>query len=126
MPSHSYYVQWTNGARTTAKTVTETAAAEVNVEETIAPSSTDVQVNIALDVSAMKSAYLLATADMTLETNSGSAPDATINLTANVPKAWYTGANGTNPFGAVDVTKVYVTSTDGGTLTMNCLQDPTP
>ena len=126
MPSHSFGVTWSNGSTTVAKTATVTADEQIELQATLSASSTNVLHTLALDVSEMKAAYLCCTADCTVKTNSSSAPDATINLTANVPVCWYTGGNGSNPFITTDVTKVYLTCADGGTIYIAALQDPTP
>lgn len=130
MASHSLYRQWTNGARTFAKTISTTGGLEVNLDETIPPSSTNLTIALTLDVSAVKSVYLLADAAMTVKTNSTSAPDKTITLAANEPVEWVTGDNtavgDACPWGAVDVTVIYVTSSAGGQLVACNLVDPTP
>ena len=126
MPGHTYTITWTNGASTVTKSTAVTADEQVELSATIPGSSANLQHTMHLDVSAMSSAFLLCTAAATVKTNSSSAPDATITLTANVPVCWYTGGGGTNPFGAVDVTTIYVTCADGGTLYIGALQDPTP
>lgn len=126
MPYHAYTIAFTNGATTVTKTATVSAEEQVELVTTLPASSTNVLHTLALDVSEMKSLYLCCTAAATVKTNSSSAPDATVSLTANVPVCWYTGGGGTNPFGTTDVTKVYVTCADGGELYILALQDPTP
>lgn len=104
---------------------TVTDNGESNREVPLAPGSTNVQIDIALDVSQMKSAFLMCTAACTLKTNSTSAPDATITLAAGAPIPWVAAWGGTNPYGGTDVTKVYATCADGGTLYLFHVVDAT-
>ncbi len=110
--------------------VASSGGLEVNVDETIAGSSTDLAVAFACDVSQLKSLFILATAAMTIETNSGSASDNTITLAANVPFSW------TNQDGldlrdtgetaiTTDIASLFVTSSAGGSLKIRALVDPT-
>lgn len=106
--------------------VTELTASdegENNRDVVVPANSTDLLVAYTLDYSQCKGFFLLADANMTIETNSSSAPAQTITLTANVPVAWMTGA-GVCPITA-DVTALYVTSVAGGNLTIRSLIDAT-
>jgi len=91
---------------------------------TLEADSADVEVDLDVDVSAAKGAVLFATADVTIKTNSSSEPDDTINLSANRDLSWITG-QGNCPF-TVDVTKLYVTCANGGTLKVWVYSDSTP
>ena len=82
----------------------------------IAANQTNKQVSIAFDKDTLKAIVLVATADMTLETNSGSAADTTILLKANQPFVWDDENGAPNPFSAADVTTCYITNTTAGTL----------
>jgi hypothetical protein len=62
---------------------------------------------------------------MTIKTNSDSAPDQSIVMTAGQVIPWYNTGGTDNPL-TDDVTKIYVTSTPGGQLTILYGQDPTP
>lgn len=62
-----------------------TGGAKVELEETIADSSTDLAVGFPLDVSAVKAIAIVADQDITIEINDGSSPDNEIALTAGVP-----------------------------------------
>lgn len=103
---------------------TATAEAIDKRSVTLAEDATNVEILQTLDVSEVKGLVLLCSADATLKTNSTSAPDDTINLTAGRAVSWLTG-QGVNPLTA-DVTKFYATCADGGTLQMWFLSDPTP
>lgn len=101
---------------------------EQNIDETIPDASTDLEVSFTQDVSQAQSVFLLASCDMTLDTNNNVTPAATVALLANVPKVWtmHDGAS-RHPFGATDVTKLFITNASGaaGTLKIRSLDDPT-
>ncbi len=109
-----------------ATTHSAAALAEV-LAESIPENSTDLQVDIAFPKATLVVLYMLATADMTIETNNSGTPDDTINLKANAPLIWVAAdAYHANPVNNADVTKVYVTNTTAGTLDIRALYDPTP
>ncbi len=74
----------------------------------------------------MQSLYLYSDVALTIKSNSSASPAATINLPAAEALIWPNGG-AANPFGATDVTALYITGPAGaGTFTMRCLLDPTP
>lgn len=104
------------------------AGAEIAIDETIAGGTTDNAVTFALDVSAAVAVYIVSDQAIKIETNGGDAPDATINLAANVPLVWKdSDAAAGNPFGSDDVTGLFVTNdTDAAAnLKIRVLYDPT-
>jgi hypothetical protein len=94
---------------------------------TVPGASVDLLINLAIDYSELESFYMLSDRDMTIETNSGSAPGDTIALKAGKPLVWYSGSYFACPF-TVDVTKLYATLASGvdATLKVEVLQDATP
>lgn len=100
-------------------------------EETIPKNSTDLALVIAMDVSALRGLYICSDVNLTIETNSGSAPDNTIALKAGVPLTW-TNEGGNAYFACpftVDVTTIYATNADltnDATLEIQLSYDPTP
>lgn len=117
-------IQRSSGAPV-SKTVSKTGGQELNISETIAAAASNALLAFALDVSQLKSCYIVASGAMTIETNDSGTPDATITLTADEPVVYYAGQGQDNPFGATDVDALYVTSTPGGLLEIYCLVDPT-
>lgn len=97
----------------------------VTLSETIAALAADVQHALVIDVSAIKALRILATGAMTIETNSTSSPGQTIVLVADRPYVWNNGDLSACPL-TVDVTTIYVSSTPGGQLDIECLYDATP
>lgn len=129
--SHRTTISWSDGANAITGTITNTPGLSIEVQETIPASSTDLLVNIAIDNSTVQELIMLASGgDMTIETNSGSAPAATISLVDGKPLFWNsTGGYSSlanSPIGSTDVTKIYVTSTAGGTLYIGVGCDATP
>jgi hypothetical protein len=108
-----------------SKAIENTGGLEANLSESIAASQTNLQLNYALDVSAVKSFYMVASVDMLVETNSGGSPVDTINLRANEPYDWHVNAYNTFKFGT-DITALFITNTLAGTLEIRCVVDVTP
>jgi hypothetical protein len=114
------------GATQITKTSLHTGAAKQSIEETVPDSSTDLEIAFALDVSQLKSIYIVSDQDITLETNSGSAADDTIALVAGVPYIWHSDSYHTCLLGT-DITELYATNASGtdATLQIEALYDPT-
>jgi hypothetical protein len=128
MPTHSLTRGWQRNSDITSKRQDITADGELTAEIAVPDSSTDLQATVAIDVSAMKSLFLLSDQDVTIETNSGSAADDTITLKAGIPLIWENVSGYyTNPLGT-DVTDLYITNDSGSsaTVTLRVLQDVTP
>jgi len=117
----------TTGGESIARNKTYSASSRVTLDETVADGQTDKQVTVALDVSAVKAFYIVSDQSVTLETNSGSAPDDTISLVAGVPYWWSTDSYDTFQLGT-DVTAFFFTNASGATATikMEAIQDATP
>jgi len=96
-------------------------------EEQVPDSSTDLEVVLAIDVSAVKAIHIQSDQDVTIETNDGTTPDDTIALKANKPYQWSTNDYHTFVLGT-DVTSIFVTNASGATATISIivLTDPTP
>jgi hypothetical protein len=106
---------------------TETGGQLVTIDEDVADSETDYLIALTLDVSQIQALFITSDQAITLETNSGAAPDDTITLAANGCVIW-TAADGAslNPL-QTDVTALYVTNASGSTATLRArfLVDPT-
>lgn len=130
--THTWEQTFTRGNDSGASTTeTVSASGEANIVETIGLNASNFLINLAIDISVLKSIYMLCTKDCTIYTNdvSGGSPDHTITLSAGIPYRWTTASPGASPFAldASDVTKIYVTAAGAaGTLTINTLQDATP
>lgn len=112
---------------TVEATVSKSASAEVSVDESIATGQTAFQINVALDVSAVKSFYICSDQNATVKTNSSGSPDNTLNLIANEPYTWHSTA--LNSFLlTTDVTAIFIANSSGSTatLTIRAVQDSSP
>lgn len=98
----------------------------IGVQDAIAGSSTT-QLNVAIDVSALKAITIHSTVACTLKTNSSGSPDDTIVLKADVEYHWNTDSYDTCQL-ATDVTTVFavVAGATAGVLTISGVQDATP
>lgn len=90
-------------------------------------SSTDMLVNLAIDVSQIQAMIFKSDQAVTIETNDGTTPDDTISLTAGNPLVWINTSYYSNPLGT-NVTAIYVTNSSGAaaTLEIEVLVDATP
>jgi hypothetical protein len=126
--THTFTETWSNGGSPVSKATEVAAGQEINIDETVTGNSTDLQINVGIDVSALKSLFMLCDRDITIQTNDGSSPDDTISLKANKPLIWRASeAYFANPL-TVDVTEIFVTlaAGDDATLKIRALVDPTP
>ncbi len=91
----------------------------------VAQDSTDLLVNLAIDVSQIQSIYMKSDQDLTVKTNDSGAPDNTLNLLADQPYIWWSGCLFTNLL-TVDITALYLTNTAAATLEIEVVVDSTP
>lgn len=89
------------------------------------PAATDTEFVWACDVSEVAAIFILASVDLTIETNSGSAADDSLTMKAGVPYEWNASSAATFALGT-DVTSIFVTAATAGTLEIRCLYDVTP
>jgi hypothetical protein len=125
--SHTISVNWSSGNRSITADNSYSGDAQASVDVSIPDSSTDMLVNFALDVSQIKAIYIKSDQDITLETNNGTTPDDTINLTAGVPYIWTTDSYDTCKL-TTDVTALYATNSSGSeaNLQIEVVKDDTP
>jgi hypothetical protein len=117
------------GGQTISKRLSFTGSSEINVDEEGSGAVTDLAVvNFAIDVSALKYIYILASANMTLEFGDASTPDKTLVMVANKPFLWHNQSLQTNPFGSTDVDSLFITKAGSGAwrLQIKGLVDATP
>lgn len=102
-------------------------AANLEIDETIGPTTTDVLVNAVFPVANVKSVVVTSDRDVLLETNDGTTPGNTLNLKANVPYIWNTDSYDANKF-TVNVTKLYFTNAgaNAANVSLRVIYDPTP
>lgn len=92
-----------------SKKVTCTADGENNRDVVVVAAASNYLIAMVIDVSQLKSLFIVSDKDVTLETNSGGSPADTLTLLANVPVSWYPGCGYACPLGT-DVTAIYLTN----------------
>lgn len=93
----------------------------------VANGQTVFEIMAAIDVSALKSLFVVSDQNVTMKSNSSGAPDDTLTLLANQPLVWYSGSYYPCPL-TVDVVKFYVANASGAEadIYIFALIDPTP
>lgn len=107
--------------------ISQTAAAEKNLDVTIAASANGTAIDYQLVVARAKMLVILASAAMVIKTNNHGTPVNTITLQPGEPFTWVTGQGTLQDTAAVtmaDITHFYIDSTPGGTLSVRSLYDP--
>lgn len=131
MLTHYVTRGWGIGSNAITKRLEIQAGAENNIDETIPGASTNLLVAYAVDVSQVKSLFLLSDKDVTVKTNNSGSPVNTFTLGAGVPFTWIVGdgtlkdTSGTTV--STDITTLYVTNAgaDPALLQIRTLVDPT-
>jgi len=127
--THTQKITWTAGEIKGEKAYSLSNGTYLHFPSLSIPGLTTDQEHVfAIDVSQIQILILLASVDMTLETNSGAAPDNTIALKANVPYVWLKDDSYDACKLTVDVTKIYLTNAgaDDGTFEALVIYDSTP
>lgn len=123
-------IAYDGGGTTKSDTITKSASGRISWEEDVATATTDGQINCpTVDVSELELLYIKSTQDVTLETNAADASGGnTLNLKANEPYVWWSGAPFVNMITADIVTNVFVTNASGATatITFEAILDATP
>lgn len=102
-----------------------TGTKRISASETVPPASTDFEIVLPIVVADVVSFMIVTSADMTIETNNGTTPDDTLSLLAGVAYKWNSDSYDTFKL-TTDVTSIFVTSTPGGTIQVESLEDATP
>jgi hypothetical protein len=125
---HTLTLSWARNGETISQTVTIEADSERNTNVTVPNATTDLRVNIAIDVSELKLLYIHSDQAVTIETNAVDATGGnTLTIAANKPLVWFVGCGMTNPLTA-DVTDMYITNAGGtsANVKIRTLIDETP
>lgn len=120
-PGHSYK---TDVGQIVNQVKAYTGDEEVNIDGSVAGSTTNFEFDVAIKASAVQSILLYSDQALTLKTNSTSSPQETINLKAGIPHMWNTDSYATIMF-AGDVTKIYATNSGGtaANFKVRCVQN---
>lgn len=110
--THTVVTTYRTGAGTfVSRSNAYTNNAEINIDETVAGSTTDYEIDCAITIANVKSMILDCDQDVTVCTNddSGGSPQDTIALKAKTPVVWNTDRLEDIPFGG-NLTAFYVTN----------------
>jgi len=110
----SLVVTTVSGGVTITKTMSLSGDLRVSINEaSIADSTTDQAIVMAVDFSTIQFIYIVASVAMTFETNNATSPTDSWALVANEPWIFWTGSLITNKLTA-DITVGYITNASGG------------
>lgn len=92
-----------------------------------APGEATTELDVGIDVSAVKGFMLVSTVDCTIKTNNSTTPDNTLALVADKPYIWTTSSYDTFLF-TTDITKIFVVvaGATAGTVRLEAVVDATP
>lgn len=97
-----------------------TGDVQVAMAPVIANGATDTEIVLGIDISEAKLVVFKADQALTVKTNSSGAPDDTLALVANIPRAWQ--ENDYNAlFLSADVSSIFVTNSSGSDATLQVL-----
>lgn len=118
--THTIRTQWTspNGGVDVAGVVSEVADAEQNRSLAVAASTPDQEFDLDFLLADLKSIFMLASEDLTIETNATDhAGGQQIDLVAGVPFVWCQSSGAANPITA-NVTRIFVTNAEARAATL--------
>lgn len=124
--THKITHVWNNGSREISCENEYTNDAQgASIDEEITADAVDQEVAFTLDFSQLKSLFILADGNMTLETNNAAGDDE-ITLVAGVPYIWNTDSYNSCLI-TQDVTALFMTDTSSATnrLRIESVYDPT-
>lgn len=111
--THTLGVTYKTDAGTiTSTTDTYTADAELDIDDTVAASTTNKEFDLSVTIANVKSMVLYADQAVTVKTNSATSPQDTISLAAKKQLFWNIDSHDSIPF-AGNLTKLFVTNSGG-------------
>lgn len=131
MITHTHTRGINAAGRSVTKRIEVQAESEIFLNPTIASGAANSLHALVIDVSQLKSLFIVSDQDIVLETNSGSSPINVITLTANKPFSWATGdgdlLDTAGDAITTDITALYATNAgdDDAVLQFFALLDPT-
>ncbi|MBC8869194.1 MAG: hypothetical protein H8E44_07240 [Planctomycetes bacterium] len=122
MATHKLTIAVEGSGISLTRDISETGTGVVLIDgETVADSVTDQVCNIDLDVSAVKSFYIVSDQNITVETNAVDATGGnTLSLIAGEPYIWHVSSLDSFLL-TQDVTIAYLTNASGSTATVYCV-----
>lgn len=121
--------QWTTTSPSTPTTYSKAYSASqlVEIDESIPDSSTDLQINVAIDISEIEAFEIMSDQDILVEGNNSSGVAGSVSLIANVPYRFNSDWYDTFKFTA-DLTALFITNASGSAAAfkLRCVYDATP
>jgi len=119
-------MNWATVNRSIAHSKDYTSGSLVSVDESIADSETDKQVDAAFDLTQVQSLYMSSDQDILVEGNDGAGIAGSVALKANIPYIWTQDTYDTVKFTA-DITALFITNASGSPaqFKLEVLVDPT-
>jgi len=114
---HNIAVTWNNGGSPKQGNFAKTGTAELNIDESIAGSTTNQLIPFALTRSQLAALFIVSDQNLVLKANSSSSPTTTLTMVANEPLIWIPSNNTTDPITADITTGLY--ATNAGTVAAN-------
>jgi hypothetical protein len=127
--SHVHGVTYrTDAGQLAAVTTTLTSNTDIAQDITVAATTTNYEADIDVTEANIQSMAIYSDKAVTVKTNSTSAPDDTITLTAGQMKIWKVGDLDAAKLFTADVTKLYITNAGSAiaTVKVRILLDQTP
>lgn len=129
MQSHTVATTLNRSGEVFSSSKTYEADAEIVLDATVAASTTHEQYAISFDKDRLISVVITSDKDVTIKTNNSSTPGNTIEVTAGSAIVFNEDSpSGQNPFGAADVTTLFITNanTSLATVKLRILWNPIP
>lgn len=121
MPTHTITSSYTVPSGSVVGNTVVTDNEELNIDVVLAAASTNIEVDIVLTRSQLKTLCLFCTGACTVKTNSSSAPSDTISLIAGLPNISANNAGVMLVLPTADTTKLFLTSAAGGTFSLRSI-----
>ena len=125
MPTHTITQTYFSGSGSLSGSVSVTDDTELNSDLVLAPGAASVELDLAFVRSKVKSLCFYCTGDCTVKTNTSGGAD-TIVLAAQTPCVGGTTAAVAVLLPTADVTKLYLSSTSGGTFSFRAIIHEVP
>lgn len=107
--THTLTINYSDGYQTINQQISKSDDRSLELDVTVAANVTNQAHAFPIDVSEVKSMYLMSTQNITIKTNSTSTPANTLNLLANRPVIWQDGDLNSLLL-TTDVTTLYLTT----------------
>jgi len=126
--THVHSPSWSQGNSSLSGRREVSGDSEINIEVSVPATTTDMQVDVVVDVSDVKSLFMkAATQDVLVQANDGTSPDFAITLKADQGEGWHDEMSTACPL-TDDLTALYLTNSGASAaqVSIRILVDATP